>query len=347
MWPFRKQAPQPELRQSVYVDAVIESILSRNSADPAPRAATTAALEIAAGVVGRAFASAMIDGAGMLEPSMLNGMARRMISGGETVWYFDGVTFVPAPRYETVGSYRPETWEYRIEIDSPSGRMFQARVPRSGMIHAMYSFNDEQPWIGVGPLQRAIESGQLAANIERSLSQETSGSVGYLLPIPADGTDESIASFKADLKNLNGKTSVVETTAGGWGEGRIAAPRQDYVPQRIGPNPPPSMPAVHAAIQNAVLASCGVPIELVVAADGTGQREAWRRFMHGTLQPLSLILATELTRALGRGVTLTFDRLFASDIAGRARAFQSMVGSGMDLQQASALSGLMVDADRA
>ena len=107
------------------------------------------------------------------------------------------------------------------------------------------------------------------------------------------------------------------------------------------------MPAVHSAIQNAVLAACGVPIELVIAADGTGQREAWRRFMHGTLQPLSLILVTELTRALGRTVTLTFDRLFASDIAGRARAFQSMVASGMDLQQAAGLSGLMVDNESA
>ena len=270
MWPFGKQSPQPEIRQSAYVDAIVSAIISGNSADPAPRAATTAALEIAVGVIGRAFASATVSGAGMLEPSMLAAMARRMIADGESVWYFDGVTFVPAPSFEIVGSYRPETWQYRIEIDSPSGKLFRAVAPRSGIVHAMYSFNDERPWEGVGPLQRAIESGQLAANIERSLSQETSGTVGYLLPIPADGNDESIASFKADLKVLNGRTFVVETTAGGWGEGRIAAPRQDYVPQRIGPNPPPSMPAIHSAIQNAVLASCGVPIELVVTADGTG-----------------------------------------------------------------------------
>ena len=85
MWPFGKQSPQPEIRQSAYVDAIVSAIISRNSADPAPRAATTAALEIAVGVIGRAFASATVSGAGMLEPSMLAAMARRMIADGESV----------------------------------------------------------------------------------------------------------------------------------------------------------------------------------------------------------------------------------------------------------------------
>ena len=33
--------------------------------------------------------------------------------------------------------------------------------------------------------------------------------------------------------------------------------------------------------------------------------------------------------------------MFASDLSGRARAFQSMVGGGMDVQKAAALAGLM------
>lgn len=32
----------------------------------------------------------------------------------------------------------------------------------------------------------------------------------------------------------------------------------------------------------------------------------------------------------------------ASDISGRARAFQSMVGGGMDVTKAATLSGLMI-----
>ena len=38
---------------------------------------------------------------------------------------------------------------------------------------------------------------------------------------------------------------------------------------------------------------------------------------------------------------LNFDSLMASDISGRARAFQSMVGGGLDVAKAAALSGLM------
>ncbi len=40
---------------------------------------------------------------------------------------------------------------------------------------------------------------------------------------------------------------------------------------------------------------------------------------------------------------LTFDGLFAADLSGRARAFQSMVGGGMDVSRAAALAGLMAD----
>ena len=44
-------------------------------------------------------------------------------------------------------------------------------------------------------------------------------------------------------------------------------------------------------------------------------------------------------------IALDWDELRASDIAGRARAFQSMVGAGMDLAKAAGLAGLMVEAE--
>ncbi len=44
-------------------------------------------------------------------------------------------------------------------------------------------------------------------------------------------------------------------------------------------------------------------------------------------------------------LVLNFDELFASDLSGRARAFQSMVGAGMPLPEAAALAGLMQPED--
>ena len=59
------------------------------------------------------------------------------------------------------------------------------------------------------------------------------------------------------------------------------------------------------------------------------------------IAPLGRIVADELTRKLEVDVVLTWDELRASDLAGRAQAFQSMVGGGMDPAKAAGLAGLM------
>ena len=52
-------------------------------------------------------------------------------------------------------------------------------------------------------------------------------------------------------------------------------------------------------------------------------------------------MAQVLSRKFGQEINFNFDRLFASDLQGRARSFQSMVGGGMDVGKAAALAGLM------
>ena len=80
----------------------------------------------------------------------------------------------------------------------------------------------------------------------------------------------------------------------------------------------------------------------MAGGDGTSLREAFRRFLHATLVPLADLVQDELRAKLDApALTLNFDGLFASDLAGRARAFQSMVGAGMDVAKAGALAGLM------
>ena len=63
--------------------------------------------------------------------------------------------------------------------------------------------------------------------------------------------------------------------------------------------------------------------------------------MHATIAPLGRIVGEELTRKFETDVSLSFDSLFAADLAGRARAFQSLVGGGMDVSKAAALAGLL------
>lgn len=90
-----------------------------------------------------------------------------------------------------------------------------------------------------------------------------------------------------------------------------------------------------------VLAACGVPVTLLESTQGTALREAWRQFLHSSATPVSLLASVELSDKLDTPLTLSFDRMMASDLSGRARAFQSMVGGGMAVERAAALAGLM------
>ena len=64
-----------------------------------------------------------------------------------------------------------------------------------------------------------------------------------------------------------------------------------------------------------------------------------------TVEPLSILLAAELSLKLETPISLSFSGRFSGDLAGRARAFQSMVGAGMDTSKAAGLAGLMVAED--
>ena len=95
-----------------------------------------------------------------------------------------------------------------------------------------------------------------------------------------------------------------------------------------------------------VLAAFGLNPALFSASDGTASREGWRQALHGLIMPLARLCEEEIRVKLDApDVSMKFDRLSASDISGRARAFQSMVGGGMDVAQAAALAGLMVQDD--
>ena len=65
--------------------------------------------------------------------------------------------------------------------------------------------------------------------------------------------------------------------------------------------------------------------------------------MFGVLSPLGRLVESELQEKLEDTVTLSWQELRASDLSGRARAFQSMVGGGMALADAVAVAGLMVE----
>ena len=123
--------------------------------------------------------------------------------------------------------------------------------------------------------------------------------------------------------------------------GASNAPRGDWEVKRIGADPPAAEVELLSVASREVYAACGVPPGLLMDGEGIGQRESYRRFLHATVVPIARIVQTELTAKLDGDVRLSFDSLFAGDLSGRARAFQSLVGGGMAVERAAALAGLM------
>ena len=233
----------------------------------------------------------------------------------------------------------------------PSGNLTHF-VPYSQVVSCKYSFDPARPWLGLSPLQYGSLTGNLLANIETRLVQESGSPSGYFLPLPEapkdDDVDEDVAvpgrlvALKKDIAGAAGGTVVVGTTAGGNGD-RQSAPRKDMEVSRFGFNAPEVMQVLRSEVGVAVLGSCGVPPDLFVGGSNSqAQREAWRRFVLGSVESVAKLVEAELSSKLSADITLDFSSTFAHDVQGRATSLAKMVSSGMPLQQALGLSGLLI-----
>ena len=354
IWPFKREARQSEQRQEqggAYTSAVLAQILAQAGAG-SPDPGATAALEFCAGTWARAFASAEIKPAfPQITPSMLACVGRELVRAGEALFAIDvrrgQISLSPIGSWDVRGDPDPASWFYRIDTYGPSSSRTRL-LSGASVLHFRYGIDPARPWAGISPLGFAYLTGALAGGLELRLSQEAQARVGYLLPIPDEGggggDDDPHKQLKADLAALQGNLSLVETTAAGFGEGKAAAPQTDWKPQRIGASPPDSLGSLRSDSAHAVMAACGVPPSLAEArTEGGGQREAFRRLIHNTIQPAADLIAQELSEKLERPFEFSFSRLMSSDLVGRSRAFSQMVRAGMTLESAAGLTGLLVD----
>ena len=94
---------------------------------------------------------------------------------------------------------------------------------------------------------------------------------------------------------------------------------------------------------NEIYSACGINASLFSdMGASSGLREAYRVALFSVVSPLASIVSHELSVKLDTDVSLDFTELRAGDIIGRARAFQSLVGGGMEIDKATALSGLIM-----
>ena len=338
---------QPEKRSGAYSDAIVSALLARASGTTKGNPSALSGLEIAAGLWSRALSTARVEPNDLvtrvISPAFLSDVGRALIRHGESLWGISldagRVVLTPACSWDVSGGPLERTWRYSLELAGPSGSE-TVNLPSEAVLHFQFGHDPDRPWAGVSPLGFAASSAASAAGLEQRLSEELSGPVANLLPIPADGGDGSdddpLAELKNDIANAKGSAILLETTAGGYGEGKAAAPLSDWTPKRLGAEPPDVLAKLRAEGAAGIIAACGVPPSLATSnSDGSAQKESFRRFVASSVRPKGVEISNQLSEKLEREITFNFDELRADDIVGRARVVKALVESGFSVKDAA------------
>ena len=348
-WPGQRalegRIAELETRAEGYTDALVSAMASGVSGEAAA-SASTAALEAAAGLTARSFAVAQVDGpanfVAALTPPVLAMIGRALIRRGEIAFRIGvdngAILLQPAQGFSVQGGPDPAGWTYELTLAGPSRAFTYKGLRPEGVVHIAYAREPNRPWRGLAPLQVARLAGRLSAETVAALADEASGPRGSFLPVPADGEDGTVTTLKADIRKARGAMLLAE--GGDWDKGD-AMSATSWKPNRFGPSPSVALVSLAELATKEVLAAVGLSPALFSAGNSGGAREAWRQALHGLIQPLGQLVQSELRDKLDPAITLSFNALMASDLTGRARAFQSMVGAGMDIAKAAGLSGLM------
>ena len=299
---------------------------------------------------GRAWATARVTPAtnrtAGLDSATLASIGRRLLLRGQWVAEIEVVGGVvhlaEAQGWEVYGGRRPESWLWELTFDGPT-RQERRAVGAGRVLNLTYAVDANRPWQGVGPLNAAGLTQSLLTNLETRLAQEANAAAGNVIPIPDTA---QAGTLQEDLRRADGRLTLVDSVAD-WGQGTENRPNQDWIPRRLGANPPQGAIELRAAAERSILAAAGVPVSVLSESDGTKAREDFRRFLHSTMMPLGKLVGPQLDRASGvTGIAFDWRDLGAGDIMGRARSFASLVNAGMSLQEAAANTGILnVDED--
>ena len=333
MWPFSRRAETREATGGY--TGIISALIGAQAAGTTQQASATAATEAVAGALSRAFADARVDGpvdvVKALSPRTLAQIGRDLVRVGESLHVIrmsgGRMRLFPASTWYWQGEADPDEWTCTATVYGPSGSSTW-RLPQSSVVFVTWGAPTARPYHGLSPGTWAADTSRLTANAERSLANEAGGPLAQLLPVPQggdgaeDGTDP-LSGLKSDIKDAKGAALLVETTSGGWGEGAVNAPRNDWKQQRLGPTPPEAMIRLAESAFARSLAAAGCSPSLFNDADGTSKREALRQWHMGVVRPLARMLEHELSEKFGTPVRLKFDN-YVMDMVSRASVFRKL-----------------------
>ena len=336
---------EPEAEHRDYTSVLIEAFQQRAAGAATGlseiQAYGQAAIEASSGWWARGFMSAGLNPNPGLGPAMLAEIGRGLIRRGESLWYID--LKPPGRRYRVVSSYEVRTYGgreyYQVTYSLPDRLNTRDYVPPGQVLHFRYAIDPVAPWRGIGPLVLAGQTVDLLARGESQLRAELSKANGVLLPQPSAPGSQDVQGLKESLKNLGGRTALVQTQRSSWGQpgGQNEA---DWRVTGLGADPASAAVELRQQVEHSVYAACGVPPGLLSGSSESSIRDSWRLFLAGTIRPFSHLVRDELRLKLGVPVEIELFELRAGDIGTTARAVHSLVQAGFSKEEAASLAGL-------
>ncbi len=348
-WPWQKA---PETRSAGGYESLV---LNAWPAYTGLVAAGHGAVATAAALIGRAMALAEVETDSMmvraaLRPGVLQRWATEAVEHGETlaVLRIDdmGAHFATPSHWDVLRAsalVREDDWTYRATFFEAQNSMV-LNVTGAEAIHLRWRVDAQRPWAGQSPIKVLGASGTLGAGLERQLAEEATNAIngtiisgrstGVSVSELADDTEAAKDNLVARLRDMHGEIWWMPTA--------LAGQHLPLEKLRLGVEPPIATVDLRAQLVRMIYALCGIPPALwSETAAGTAGQAAMRQFVSLGVEPLAKRLEEQFARVFGERVGLNFATLHASDLGARASSFAKMVQSGMGLQEAAALTGLV------
>ncbi len=330
-WPWSKR--EERNLQTGLTPQYIE--LRRKGLQSDGSAALSATVATCAGVWSRAFAMLTPEpNRDLILPDTMAAIGLDLLLRGESCWHIrmenDDLSLVRVAYWDELGDGKYHLHIARVNTTET------VRALEPEILKLTINSDPARPWKGRSPFALMGLSATLLAEIEQAVSGALPFAGKGLLPMPSTIAPDQQSKVLSGLQTgslavVTSKADFQHHTGGERSEMKRVELTPDMQKMMLQPT--------YDALSMQVMAAAGVPPSLFAGGGNDGAlRETYRLFALQTVDPLSRQLEPELKRKLGI-TKLGLQDMMSADVAGRARAVSSLVGSGVPLQTAMGLVG--------
>ena len=321
-------------------------VVNTSSSHQHARASRIAVVEACINLITNCFRQSSLEPVSaeqVVKKELLASLIRRMLTTGESLAVMElkdgNLSLNQSVGWNITGNTSdPNQWQYQCQIATPSGGK-TITTTGAGVIHFRYCTEPENPYQGFSPLFLMQKSAGTMYELDSRFDEEAQTSVGQILSMTTeadkvDSQDEWLHHYQylsqmrggIFVERQNRERGSMQSFAGRTRVGPEFALNQIYLRDRL-----------HADIS----AAFAIPVELLIAdGEGTGSREAFRRFVLTCIQPMASNLAEELSMKLDMPVSFSFEALRSADLQGIARGIKALTDAGLSIEEAKAMAGL-------